>query len=48
MVWIYGGALANGSASTPLYAGDALSRHGVIVVTTNYRLGAFGFLRFRS
>lgn len=44
MVWIYGGGLLNGSASTPLYAGDALAHHGVIVVTFNYRLGAFGFL----
>jgi para-nitrobenzyl esterase len=44
MVWIYGGALRNGSASTPLYAGDRLARHDVIVVTTNYRLGVFGFL----
>ena len=44
MVWIYGGALQNGSASTPLYAGDRLARHGVVVVTTNYRLGVFGFL----
>ena len=44
MVWIYGGGLANGSASTPLYAGDALSRRNVIVVTANYRLGALGFL----
>jgi para-nitrobenzyl esterase len=44
MVWIYGGGLLNGSASTPLYAGDALARRGVIVVTFNYRLGALGFL----
>jgi para-nitrobenzyl esterase len=44
MVWIYGGALQNGSASTPLYSGDHLARHGVIVVTTSYRLGALGFL----
>ena len=44
MVWIYGGGLLNGSASTPLYAGDALALRGVIVVTFNYRLGAFGFL----
>jgi para-nitrobenzyl esterase len=43
MVWIYGGGLLNGSASTPLYAGDALARRGVIVVTANYRLGALGF-----
>jgi para-nitrobenzyl esterase len=44
MVWIYGGGLDNGSGSTPLYAGDVLARHGVIVVTFNYRLGVFGFL----
>jgi para-nitrobenzyl esterase len=44
MVWIYGGALQNGSASTPLYSGEQLARHGVIVVTANYRLGVLGFL----
>jgi len=44
MVWIYGGALDNGSGSVPLYAGDTLAKHGVIVVTFNYRLGVFGFL----
>ena len=44
MVWIYGGGLENGSASTPLYAGDRLARKGVILVTANYRLGVFGFL----
>lgn len=44
MVWIHGGGLRNGSASTPLYAGSELARRGVIVVTANYRLGAFGFL----
>ncbi len=44
MVWIYGGALQNGSAAVPLYAGNELARRGVIVVTANYRLGVFGFL----
>ena len=44
MLWIHGGGLVNGSASTPLYAGDALARRNVIVVTANYRLGALGFL----
>jgi para-nitrobenzyl esterase len=44
MVWIYGGALENGSASIPLYSGENLARHGVIVVTANYRLGVLGFL----
>jgi len=44
MVWIYGGGLENGSASTPLYAGDKLAQKGIVVVTANYRLGVFGFL----
>ena len=44
MVWIHGGGLRNGSASTPLYSGAQLARHGVMVVTANYRLGALGFL----
>ena len=44
MVWLYGGALINGSASTPLYSGARLTKRNVIVVTANYRLGVFGFL----
>jgi para-nitrobenzyl esterase len=48
MVWIYGGALENGSASTPLYAGDGFSKRGVILVTFNYRLGVLGFLSLKS
>ncbi|MEQ8735605.1 MAG: carboxylesterase family protein [Rhodospirillaceae bacterium] len=48
MVWIYGGALTNGSGSTPLYAGDKLVKHDVIVVTFNYRIGVLGFLAHPS
>jgi para-nitrobenzyl esterase len=44
MVWIHGGAWTRGSASIPTYDGAALARKGVVVVTTNYRLGVFGFL----
>jgi len=44
MVWIHGGANVIGSASVPTYDGAALAKKGVIVVTTNYRLGVFGFL----
>ncbi|CAN7980177.1 unnamed protein product, partial [Ixodes pacificus] len=45
MVWIYGGGLIVGSASLPLYDGSILSTYGdVVVVSINYRLGAFGFL----
>ena len=44
IVWIYGGGFSNGSASMPLYWGDALARRGAVVVTIAYRLGQFGFL----
>ena len=43
MVWIHGGANAAGTASQKIYDTDTLARRGVVVVTLNYRLGAFGF-----
>jgi para-nitrobenzyl esterase len=43
MVFIYGGSFTTGSAAFPLYDGTDLARHGVIVVTLNYRLGILGF-----
>jgi para-nitrobenzyl esterase len=43
MVWIHGGAFTRGSGSTPVYDGENLANKGVVVVTVNYRLGAFGF-----
>jgi len=44
MVWIHGGAFANGSGAVAQYAGDRFARDGVVCVTINYRLGADGFL----
>jgi para-nitrobenzyl esterase len=44
MVWIHGGAWTRGSSSINTYDGAALAKKGVVVVTTNYRLGVFGFL----
>jgi para-nitrobenzyl esterase len=44
MVWIHGGAFTGGAGSDPMFDGERLMRHGVIVVTLNYRLGVFGFL----
>lgn len=41
MVWIYGGGLVKGGAA--LYPGQFLARHGIVVVTFNYRLGRIGF-----
>lgn len=46
MVWIHGGAFVIGAGSQMLYDGAPLARRGdVVVVTINYRLGVFGFLR---
>jgi para-nitrobenzyl esterase len=44
MVWIHGGAFITGSGGTPWYDGRSFARDGVVLVTINYRLGAFGFL----
>jgi para-nitrobenzyl esterase len=44
MVWIFGGGFAAGSTSEPRQDGGNLSKKGVLVVSANYRLGAFGFL----
>jgi para-nitrobenzyl esterase len=48
MVWIYGGGFQAGSASEPRQDGERLSRLGVVIVSVNYRLGAFGFLAHPS
>lgn len=45
MVWIHGGGFTGGAGSIPWYDGTQLARRGdVVVVTVNYRLGAFGWL----
>jgi para-nitrobenzyl esterase len=44
MVWFHGGAFLYGAGSQ--YSGAVLARRGdVVVVTVNYRLGLFGWLR---
>lgn len=43
MFWIHGGSNRIGSGNELAYDGTDLARHGVVVVTINYRLGAFGF-----
>jgi para-nitrobenzyl esterase len=44
MVWIHGGGFNGGSASNNFNDGTKLMRHGVVVVTINYRVGVLGFL----
>ncbi len=47
MVWVFGGGFVSGSGTDVLTHGSRLSAHGdVVVVTFNYRLGAFGFLHW--
>ena len=43
MLWIPGGGNFAGAASQSGYNGESLSHRGVVIVTTNYRLGLFGF-----
>ena len=45
MVYIHGGAFYSVSGSLPIYNGSNLANKGdVVIVTINYRFGAFGFL----
>ncbi|MGU3434924.1 carboxylesterase/lipase family protein [Actinomycetes bacterium M1A6_2h] len=45
MVWIHGGAYALGSSAQKIYDGRRLAHLGeVVIVTINYRVGAFGWV----
>ncbi|MCB0218696.1 MAG: carboxylesterase/lipase family protein [Chrysiogenetes bacterium] len=45
MVWVHGGSFSAGSGAELIYDGSNLaSRHDLVVVTINYRLGALGYL----
>lgn len=44
MVWIHGGSHQTGSGADPRLSGNALVKNGVVLVTVNYRLNAFGYL----
>ena len=46
MVFFNGGAYLEGSDEGPfgMYSGASLATHGVVVVSVNYRLGAYGWL----
>ena len=42
MVWLYGGASYLGGGHLGSYNAPSFAKHGVIIVTTNYRLGPLG------
>jgi para-nitrobenzyl esterase len=45
MVWLHGGAFANGSGGAAMYDGGNLARAGdTVLVTVNHRLNVFGYL----
>jgi para-nitrobenzyl esterase len=46
MVWVYGGWYVDGGTSPAIYDGSGFARHGVVLVSLNYRLGNFGFFAF--
>lgn len=43
MLWFFGGGNVVGGAHLPTYDGQSFAENGVVVVTTNYRLGAAGW-----
>ena len=45
MIWIHGGAYISGSCNSIVYDLDYLPLHEIVLVTINYRLGPFGFLK---
>lgn len=44
IVYFHGGGLVTGDGSEARYDGANLASRGIVAVTVNYRLGAFGFL----
>lgn len=49
LVWIHGGGFTSGAGSIPWYSGVGLAANDdVVVVSINYRLGAFGFLHLAA
>ncbi|WP_370934131.1 carboxylesterase family protein [Amycolatopsis sp. cg13] len=45
LVWLHGGGFLSGGGTLPWYDGGRLAADGdVVVVSVNYRLGAFGYL----
>lgn len=48
LVWVHGGGYTNGTGNKDLYSPDYFMSRDIIVVSMNYRLGAFGFLSLQT
>jgi para-nitrobenzyl esterase len=48
MVFLHGGGNAAGDAQSVPFDSPPLAKHGVVIVTLEYRLGMLGFLANRS
>jgi para-nitrobenzyl esterase len=44
LVYFYGGGFVAGDGSETRYDGESMARKGIVALTVNYRLGAFGFM----
>ncbi|KAJ0179123.1 hypothetical protein K1T71_004835 [Dendrolimus kikuchii] len=44
MIWIHGGSFMHGFSGRTLYGPKFLVKHNVVLVTVNYRVGAYGFM----
>lgn len=44
MFWIFGGGFFDGTGNDDVYGPDFLIEQNVVLVTSNYRVGVFGFL----
>ncbi|MBC3786534.1 carboxylesterase/lipase family protein [Spirosoma utsteinense] len=44
LVYFYGGGFIAGDGSESRYDGESMARKGIVAITVNYRLGAFGFM----
>ena len=44
MVWIHGGGWSSGASSRAVYDGVGFADKGVVLVSVNYRMNAFGFM----
>ena len=43
LVYIHGGSLTSGSGAYEDYNGETMAKHGIIMITIQYRLGIFGY-----